>query len=203
MTQRRLEREDQLYETASRLFREKGFHNTSMRDLGEALGVNGSALYYYVKSKDELLFRILERGGRLLGAQVDELHAADLSPRDKLHRAFENHALTVMENQDLLSVYLQEYRKLPMEKRQQMWAVRKRFERGLMRILEDGIESGDFRPVNAKVAIAGLLSMLDSTHQWFYRHGELSAQEVAAIVADLAVRAVEAPSGSGANGSQG
>jgi hypothetical protein len=56
-----------------------------------------------------------------------------------------------------------------------------------MQILEDGIASGDFRPVDAKMTVFGLLGMLNWTHQWFSPAGELSAQEAAAILVDLAL----------------
>jgi hypothetical protein len=56
-----------------------------------------------------------------------------------------------------------------------------------MQILQDGIASGDFRPVNVKMAVFGLLGMLNWTHQWFSPDGELSSQEVASILSDLAL----------------
>jgi len=54
-------------------------------------------------------------------------------------------------------------------------------------ILQDGIACGDFRPVNVKMAVFGLLGMLNWTHQWFSPAGKLSSQEIAATLADLAL----------------
>ena len=192
MSQRRAEREDQLLEVATRLFREKGFHNTSMQDLADALGVQKASLYYYIESKEELLRRLLERGSKLLGAQIDEIYAADLSPVEKLRHILENHATTVMEHLDLVSVYIQEYRSLSPERLEEVLAERKHYEQVLMQILEDGIASGDFRPVNVKMAVLGVLGMLNWTHQWFSPDGELSPREIAAILADLALYGVAA-----------
>ena len=113
MAQRKVSREDQLLEVATRFFKEKGYHNTSMQDLADGLGVQKASLYYYIDSKEDLLRQLLERAASLLGAQVDEIYAADLPPAEKLCLALENHAVTMMENLNLVSVYLHEYRNLP------------------------------------------------------------------------------------------
>ena len=49
-------REAELYRAATRLFRERGFHATSMQDIAEALGMNRGSLYHYITSKDDLLW---------------------------------------------------------------------------------------------------------------------------------------------------
>lgn len=187
MTQRKAEREDQLFESATRLFKEKGYHNTSMQDLADALDMQKGSLYYYIDSKEELLRHLLERATSFLAFQIDEIYAADLPPVEKLRWALKNHGETMMEHMDLVAVYLQEYRNLPPERLEEALAVRKHYERVLMQILEDGIASGDFRPVNVRMAVFGLLGMLNWTHQWFSPGGRFSAQEIAAMLADLAL----------------
>lgn len=187
MTQQKAEREDQLLETATRLFKEKGYHNTSMQDLADALGMQKGSLYYYIESKEELLRRLLEGATSFLALQADEIYAADLPPPQKLRWALERHGVAMMEHLDLVSVYLQEYRNLPPERLEEALAVRKHYERVLMQILEDGIKAGDFRPVNVKMAVFGIMGMLNWTHQWFSPEGKFSAQEIAGMLADLAL----------------
>ncbi|HIE38595.1 MAG TPA: TetR/AcrR family transcriptional regulator [Anaerolineales bacterium] len=197
MSRQKARRESQLLDAATHLFREKGYHNTSMQDLADALGIQKASLYYYVESKEELLLRLLERGSSLLGARIDQIYAADLPPVEKLRRVLENHAMTVMEHLNLISVYIQEYRRLPPERLGEVLAERKHYEQVLMRILEDGIASGDFRPVNVKIVMLGVLGMLNWVHQWFSPAGELSPQEIATILTDLVLRGVLAGSGEG------
>lgn len=192
MSERKAAREDHLLEIATQLFKEKGYHNTSMQNLADALGVQKASLYYYIDSKEALLRRILERAATLLGSKVDEIYAADLSPAEKLGLALENHALMVMENLDLASVYLQEYRSLSPSQLEKVMATRKHYEQVLMQVLEDGIASGEFRPVNVKMTLLGFLGMLNWTHQWFSPTGTLSPQEIAAMLTDLALRSLVA-----------
>jgi len=188
--QRKVEREDQLLETATRLFKEKGYHHTSMQDLADALGMQKGSLYYYIDSKEELLRRLLERATSFLASQIDEIYAADLPPVQKLTWAMQNHATTMMEHLDLVAVYLQEYRNLPPKRLEEALAVRKHYERVLMQILEDGIAAGDFRTVDVKMAAFGILGMLNWTHQWFSPDGLFSSRQVAATLCDLALYGV-------------
>ena len=187
MTERRAEREVQLLETATHLFKEKGYHNTSMQDLADALGLQKGSLYYYIESKEELLRRLLEQATSFLATQVDDIHASDLPPPEKLRWALQAHAVAVMEHLDLVWVYLHEYRNLPPQHLEQALAVSKDYERVLTQIVEDGTVSGDFRPVSARMAVFGLLGMVNWTHQWFSAEGPFSSQEVAANLADLAL----------------
>jgi AcrR family transcriptional regulator len=190
MAQRKAAREDQLLQIATRLFKEKGYPNTSMQNLADALGIRKASLYYYIESKEELLRRLLEHAFTLVGAQIDEIYATNLPPLEKLRRALENHAVTIMDNLNLVSVYMDEYRNLPPRRLKQVLAVRKHYEQTLMQILQEGIASGDFRPVNVEMTVYGLLGMLNWTVQWFSPTGKLSSQEIASILVDLALYGV-------------
>ncbi len=187
MTERKAAREYQLLEAASCLFKEKGYHNTSMQDLADALGVQKGSLYYYIESKEELLRLLLERAASLLGSRIDEIYAADIPAAEKLRRALEHHATTVMNHLNPVSIYLHEYRNLAPQRLEEVLAVRKHYERVLMRILEDGVVAGEFRPINIRMVMFGLLGMLNWTHQWFSPDGEFTSREIAVTLADLAL----------------
>jgi len=190
MPQAKESRADQLLETATLLFKEKGYHNTSMQDLADALGMQKGSLYYYIESKEDLLRELLEQATSILGAQIDEVYAADLTAAEKLRIALENHGRAIMDHLNLVTVYLQEYRSLPPERLKEVMTRREHYEQCLMKILQDGITSGEFRPVDVKMTVFGFLGMLNWTHQWFSQDGELSSEEIAVILADLAMNAV-------------
>ena len=190
MTHGKESRADQLLETATLLFKEKGYHNTSMQDLADALGLQKGSLYYYIDSKEELLRELLEQATSILGARIDEIYASHLSASEKLRRALENHGQAIMDNLNLVTVYLQEYRSLPPERLEEVLAAREHYEERLMQILQDGITSGEFNPVDVKMTVFGFLGMLNWTHQWFSPDGALTSEQIAAILADLAMHAV-------------
>jgi len=190
MTHGKESRADQLLETATLLFKEKGYHNTSMQDLADALGLQKGSLYYYIDSKEELLRELLEQATSILDAHIDEIYAAHLSASEKLRRALENHGQAIMDHLNLVTVYLQEYRSLPPERLEEVLVAREHYEERLMQILQDGITSGEFNPVDVKMTVFGFVGMLNWTHQWFSPEGELTSEEIAAILADLALQAV-------------
>jgi AcrR family transcriptional regulator len=164
-----------------------------MQDLADALGMQKGSLYYYIESKEELLRRLLERATSFLAYQIDEIYASDLLPTEKLRWALENHAKTMMDHVDLVSVYLQEYRNLPPKRLQEALAVRKHYEQVLMQIVQDGITVGDFRPSNVKMVVFGFLGMINWTHQWFSPEGSFTSQEIAATLTDLALHGLVKP----------
>ena len=56
----------ELLDIAARYFDEKGYRATSLSDIGDALGMNKASLYYYVKSKEDLLARVIYRASQRL-----------------------------------------------------------------------------------------------------------------------------------------
>src|ERR1700748_1482449 len=77
--------ENEIYEHATRLFAERGFAGTSLQDIADALGITRPALYYYVKSKDELLAKLAADVAGVCAAQITELAARpDLDAVGKL-----------------------------------------------------------------------------------------------------------------------
>jgi AcrR family transcriptional regulator len=75
---------DDVVEAAGRLFGERGFHGTSMRDLGAELGLLGSSLYSHVGSKQELLLAVIEKGSRFFEASAVRDEAVEGSGSERV-----------------------------------------------------------------------------------------------------------------------
>ena len=101
-------RESEVFETATRVFRAKGYHGTSMRDIADALGIQKPSLYHYISGKQDLLFRIFERGTGALTDQLDEIVRSDASATVKLERAIESHLTALCDQLEFFTVYLRE-----------------------------------------------------------------------------------------------
>jgi len=181
-------KEAEILDAAARLFKEKGFHATSMQDIADAVGMQKGSLYYHIASKEELLFRISHDAINAIIARLEEIAQAPLSPTEKLRQAIENHVLTLCDRLDLLAVFLKESKTLTAEQQAQILERRKRYEELFEGILEEGIAAGEFRAVDVPVVTAGLLGMLNWMHQWYRPDGRLSPQQIATIFTDLALR---------------
>src|ERR1700716_3726678 len=106
-------REDQVRAAALRLFKEKGYHATSMRDIASEVGINKGSLYSYIRSKEDLLIPVFEQAMGVLLAQIEQITAdSGLQPTERLKRAIHAHVIAVADNLDVLTVYLSEWRQL-------------------------------------------------------------------------------------------
>src|SRR5438477_12959802 len=104
-------REDRVRAAALRLFNEKGYHATSIRDIAAEVGINKGSLYSYIRSKEDLLIPVFERAMGVLQAQIEDIAADPASrPTDRLKRAIHAHVTAVADNLDVLTVYLSEWR---------------------------------------------------------------------------------------------
>lgn len=80
-----------ILKAAAAVFADRGYHQASMRDVSRASGVSLSGLYYYVRSKEELLFRIQEHCFRSILESLDEILAGEADPERRLRLLIGNH----------------------------------------------------------------------------------------------------------------
>jgi AcrR family transcriptional regulator len=172
-------RETELMAAATRLFRERGFHATSMQDLGEALAMNRGSLYHYIASKDDLLWTILNGALDLLERRVNPELDADAAAVERLARAVHAHLHVAADHADELSLVQIELRSLSRDRRIEMIARRDAYERRWRQAVADGIAAGELRPFDVRLAGIGILSACNWFTQWYRPDGGLSVDEIA------------------------
>ncbi|HUG47141.1 MAG TPA: TetR/AcrR family transcriptional regulator [Candidatus Limnocylindria bacterium] len=178
-------READLLVAATRLFRQRGFHATSMQELGEALGMNRGSLYHYIASKDDLLWSILNRAFDLLDARVLPLLDADEPPLPRLAAGIREHLRVAADHADELSLIQIELRSLPLERRAMMIERRDAYEARWRSVIEQAIADGALRPVDVRLTGIGILSICNWFTQWYRPDGPQGVDEIAAIFTDL------------------
>jgi TetR/AcrR family transcriptional regulator, cholesterol catabolism regulator len=172
-------REAELHATATRLFRRRGYHATSMQDLGEALGMNRGSLYHYISGKDELLWAILNRALDLLEARVLPILDADAPAVDRLTDGIREHLRVAADHADELSLIQIELRALEPDRRREIIARRDAYEGRWRRAIQDGIDDGSLRAFDVRLAGIGILSACNWFTQWYRPDGPLGVDEVA------------------------
>lgn len=184
-------RREQILATASQLFRDRGYHATSMRDIAEVLGLQAGSLYVHISSKEEVLFEIVDRGAqRFLDAVAPIAHAPLPAPR-RLREAMRVHLQVMARHLDMATVFFHEWRFLDGERRQRILAKRDRYEELFRRIVADGVAEGAFRPVDVKLAARAVLSIVNWFYHWYRPDGPLSAEEIADRFADLVLAGLQ------------
>ena len=89
-------RMNEVLDVAARLFNSRGFRQTSLADVGAALGMNKASLYYYVRSKDELLQHLMYRAAQPLRELAGDPAMANLAPRAALERLVREHCRVIL-----------------------------------------------------------------------------------------------------------
>lgn len=176
-----MDRKEEILETAERLFSERGYHATSMRDIASALGLKGGSLYSHIKGKEELLWWGLERAAsqfQEVQARFDAMNAPSI---ERLRGAIRAHIRIVANNLPAATVYFHEWRFLPEgPERLDFLARRNGYEEWMRQLIESARAEGQFAPsVDSKWAALLILSAANWLYQWYNPQGALSATEIA------------------------
>lgn len=178
-------REAKLLRAATRLFRERGFHATSMQDLAEALGMNRGSLYHYIGSKDDLLWSIVIGALDRLGDHVRPILESDSPSADRLRRAIAAHLAFAAQHGDELSLVQIELRSLSPERRHAIVERRDAYERLWRGAIEAAMAEGALRATDVRLAGIAILSACNWFTQWYRPDGSMSVDEIATVFADL------------------
>ena len=122
-------REEELLNTAAKLFRMKGYDATSISDIAAALGIRKSSLYHYISTKSDLLYRISKDTLEELLQGALEIKKQDLPSQEKLLKLVENHIRLLTRGLDRYATMLRELDSLEEEKRRELVGLRDGYER--------------------------------------------------------------------------
>lgn len=171
-------REDILRE-AARLFREKGYERTTVRDLADAVNMQSGSLFYHFKTKEDILVEVMVDGLSSLIEKLNQELIQVSSPREKLLTLLRVHLKAVLEDApDAMGVYLYEWRSLHPDSRQRLIAQRDAYENRITQILKE-IAAVGLIPPDVKIFRLFLLGAMNWTAEWFNSNGELNAEAIA------------------------
>ena len=180
------ERSEEVYRAALRLFREKGYHATSMQDIAAAVGLYKGSLYHYIGGKEDLLVQVFERAMGTLLADVERIVAdTSLGPSAQLRLIVQAHVACVSENLDALTVYLHEFRALAGESLAKVRAQRDRYAQLVAETVGRGVRLGEFETADVGITTLGLLGMCNWVCQWYQPGGRLGPAQIGGYFADL------------------
>ena len=174
--------------TAARIFAEKGYHPTSMRDISRETGVSLAGLYYYCKSKEELLFLIQDNCfGRVLERLEERLRETE-EPVERLRLVVENHLSFFAANMAEMKVLSHEADSLAGEWHEHVATKKQQYTRLVRRILSDvqaRQEPAGRQKADLTVAVYALFGMMNWIYNWYDPRGKLSVPDLVDNVARL------------------
>ncbi|MGW3010483.1 TetR/AcrR family transcriptional regulator [Streptomyces sp. NPDC001219] len=182
-----------LVSAAVEAFAERGYHATTTRDIAGRAGMSPAALYIHYKTKEELLYRISgighEKALRIMGAAAE----AGGSAADRLRDAVRTFARWHAEHHTTARVIQYELQALSPEHYSEIAGLRRRTDRLLRQIIQDGADSGEFRADDVPGTTLAVLSLCVDVARWFTSDGPRTPDEVGTLYADLVLRMVGAP----------
>ncbi len=173
-----LSRKEQIFETAERLFKEKGFMATSMRDIAAELDIEAASLYSHIKSKDEILETICFRMAEQFLTGIAEVNDLYFNAEEKLKLAIKAHINILTGDLNASSVFIREWRHLNGPKLSEFKRSRDKYENEFKVILQNGEDENVFQTVDKKFAVLAILSALGSVTEWYKPEGGLTPDEI-------------------------
>jgi len=149
-----------IFETASMLFLSQGFHQTSMRQIAQSLGLGKSTLYEYFPRKDDILVYFIEQEMKEINQMVSKAAEENLGAEEKLRKIARLQSAYLSEKWEVATLIASSVPQLSPDSNKKLIALRLEYREILKRIIQQGIDDGEFQSINPDFVAAALHNML-------------------------------------------
>ncbi len=176
MTLKSKNRQKEILARSARLFRKKGYAATSIRDIADAVGMKSASLYNHIKSKQDILQRLLLPIAKIYVTSIDRVNDSNLPAIKKLEQIIRDQIIITIENPDAVSLVPDQWFFLENNEAEKNNAydayiqLRNYYEKIFLKIFQEAIDEGDLKPVHIEIACFSILSTLRRLYSWFARH---------------------------------
>lgn len=178
-------------ETAASLFAKRGYGGTSLRDVAEALNMSRTGLYHHFPSKEKLLEAILDEVIFSSERQIEKMiHEVGNDYEAALRKLVETTTIWILDHSVMFRVIDRSVDDLPPDVREKSNRSKRMILESFITVIDRGIEQGQFRPVNSRVAAYTISGMRNWAAWWYKNDDTLTKQEVAEQIADMAVQSL-------------
>jgi AcrR family transcriptional regulator len=179
-------KEQEIITVAARLFKEKGYRATTLEDIAAAVGMLKGSLYYYIRSKEELLYLVVRDPIRQAYNKLEEIVTSEAPVKVKIAQAIANHMTVFHQHYPHIAVYLHDYHHLMQQLEKNTIETPRHYHQLWATLLEQGVATGEVRnDLNIKVTGYAILGMCNWIYRWYNPQGTLSAEEIAGIFTTL------------------
>lgn len=181
---------ERLLGAATRVFAERGFHATTMRDLARASGMSLAGMYHYVRSKEELLLRIQERCFERVMREAGAALSGVEDPLERLRVFIRHHVTFFAGHMPEMKVLSHEAESLSGAAARTLRA-RKTAYAALLEAIVGEIQP-DATAAERSVTAYAIFGMINWIYTWYRPSGSVAPEELAARLTDIALRGVVA-----------
>jgi AcrR family transcriptional regulator len=165
----------EILKAAAEAFMTNGYAATSIDTVAEVLGCTKGRIYYQYKSKADLFFDVHREAMRMNIETIEPIAAGEGTPVERITRMLEAHVRLIMtelpfQRVSMQGVEMHVFGSTTPRQRQilrKLIDMRDHYERLFVAVIEEGIASGDFRPVEARMVVKPLLGGLNWMTVWY------------------------------------
>ncbi len=154
-------------EAAARLFRDKGYSATSMRDLARAVELKAPSLYNHIKSKEEILQQICFDNAQRFLHGMRTVEAMDATAAQKVRELLRLHIRIATEDFTSVTAFNDEWRHLSEPHLSEFKALRRDYENRFRAIIEAGIRHGELKALDPNIVLYTLFSSVRWLYDWY------------------------------------
>ena len=145
-------RQREIIDAAAEIFHRKGYSETSMQEIAEAVGILKGSLYYYIDSKEDLLFQMLLEVHEHAKGIVEETAALEVSAVERLRAYVQRHVEYNAQNLSKIAVYYHDFGLLTAKRKRAIMDQRRYYEQFVIGLIEDAKADGSVDALGRRVA---------------------------------------------------
>lgn len=158
-------RKREIQNAAAKLFGQKGFAASSVREIAQAVGLGAASLYNHMASKEDLLKVICFECAHKFLSGMEEIQQMDVPVLTRIKLLIHLHIQIALKDTSSVTVFNDEWRHLPPQDLQTFLAYRRQYEKAFIEILQEGMEEKSIQRTDAQLIFQFILSSL----QWLHR----------------------------------
>ncbi|MET0551566.1 MAG: TetR/AcrR family transcriptional regulator [Vicinamibacteria bacterium] len=191
-TRQNTSRRAEILRSAVAAFRRRGYHGASVDEIARTLGMTKGNLYYYFRNKEEILFFCHDWSLDILLDRLREVQKEGGAPDRQLRRLIVAFVHMIIDELHGTALTL-DLQALSPAHLKRVIAKRDRFDRGLRKIIEDGIASGAFAQGDPKLLTFAVLGAANWITRWYDPKGSATSDEIGNAFADFLLRGLRRP----------
>jgi TetR/AcrR family transcriptional regulator, cholesterol catabolism regulator len=158
---------EEVLQSAANIFFAKGFHATTIEDVARDVGMLKGSLYYYIKSKDDLLFRLLLAGIEDGDAYIAQHIDPEGDPLEQLERAIRAQIDYIIQNRVPFGLFLHEFDSLSGKRQHKLIAVMSRYNNRFVELVRRGQQQGRLIEGEPWLIVNAILGMCNWLYRWY------------------------------------
>jgi AcrR family transcriptional regulator len=186
-------RRQEVMNVAARIFSEKGYEATSIQEIAEEVGILKGSLYYYIDTKEDLLFGVIQEAYDAALGLINDLEGREGGALELIEALVRGHVQVFAATRVQSSVFFKEFRALSAERQETIREAGDVYSRFLRSQIRRGQRSGEIDSgINPRLAAIGIIGMMNSMSFWYRPDGAATSEQIGSEFSRLVIGGLRA-----------